>query len=1128
MPQIAAFAASAFTYVSSASAAVAAGSATLAQTLTVTAVNLAGSVAATAITSALSPGVGAEGSPTAFRLDTDAGIPVAFGHVATAGVVAHRASYGPTNRYQSVVATLSAGPVQGNYTIRIDDELTTFGSGGAAADGDHVNELWFTLKDGDQPDTALSSPSGLEGSATLPKWGADYKMNGRSAFMMTCFENSKFTAYRGGLPKPLVEFDGRFGYDPREDGTYPGGVGACRINDPDTWVYIDNPIIAALNWAIGIWEGDSGGGAYGVPYACSLVAGVGSSIDGIDVAAFVNAANVAEANGWGVAALPTTKDDKFQVMTALLQAGGAYPSRNAGRISCVTYGEAQASVVTVTAADTAGPVEVNLGQSRLERINTALPRFWSSNHRWQMTQLGPVSNSAWVTEDASIKRTRGIDFPYVGDGDQAAQLAYYAIADAREAVTGRVPFKPHMRQVQPGDCFTFDEPGFLLDGVKVKCLKRSIDPMTLKVMIEFRQETDAKHAAALAQTANGPGTVTPTGPDTFEVDPPTLTSISVSGDTVTIGWTNGEARFFRTFIYYSPDSTFANAVQIGSKGGDAGEAQTATHKPGPGTWYYWLVTRSGGPGAYDLSDPVSLGSVVVTVEIDTDNLNDLNILRRTGGGDFTGDLDATDGADWTTNVTGRPTELTDGRITTALNASGVLQTAIPSTLADSSNLLRRTGGGLFSGDLAATAGADWSANVSNRPTELTDGRIGTALNASGVLQTAIPSALADTSNLLRYTGGGSFTGALNANYITNTNELTDGANLGQTAVWSSVSSRPANLASLSGSEGILNSAISLSADGVLTGAGTSVQVNLSSLPGTVGTSQVADGAISGTKLADAAVDLASAKVTGKSLANVDNAAATKLAGIESGAQVNPANLAELDHAAATALAGKADASSLGPLATSALTEAKVRGRYLGAYAGNAAAITAGLQDGDIFIDTSLTPRALKVQESSVITEVDMWGIQSTYSAQTDVASTSDTPVASIELTVPRGASIVAWFVLEIETSPENTRQSISGASQPDGTWQIVEIFESASRQIQSGTWSATPVGSGGGTDDYINIVTVDGAANTSRAPSRGSLPLIVPSDSTRTYSLLMALTSGRKSLLDAGFRLYVQVQRTTS
>lgn len=610
MPEIAAAASAVFSYVGGASAAVTAGTATLAQTLTVAAVNVAASVATSAVVSALSPGVGAEGSPTRFRLDTDAGIPFAFGRVATAGVVAYRRSYGATNRYQSVVATLAgAGPYQGNYTVRIDDELTTFGVNDAATSGDHVGALWFQIKDGDQPDTALSSPSGLELSAAAPDWGTANKMNGRAAFMMTCFENSKYSEYRGGLPKPLVEFDGKYGYDPREDGTYPGGEGDCRLDDPTTWVAIDNPIIAALNWAIGMWEGDSGSSTYGVPYACSLVGGVGSSIDGIDVAAFVNAANVAEANGWGVAALPTTKDDKFQVLTALLQAGGAYPSRNAGRISCVTYGEAQASVVTVTAADTAGPVEVNLGQSRLERINTALPKYWSSNHRWQMTQLGPVSNSAWVTDDGGTKRSRGIDFPYVGDADQAAQLAYYAIADAREPVTGRVPFKPHMRQVQPGDCFTFDEPGFLLDGVKVKCLRRSIDPMTLKVMIEFRQETDAKHAAALAQTGSGPGSVTPSGPPDDTVDPPTGESISVSGDEVTIDWTNGTARFFRTLILQSATSDIADATQVASKGGGPGEAQTAVLKPGPGTWYFWIMSRSA--PAEDYSDPVSLGSVVV-------------------------------------------------------------------------------------------------------------------------------------------------------------------------------------------------------------------------------------------------------------------------------------------------------------------------------------------------------------------------------------------------------------------------------------------------------------------------------------------------------------------------------------
>lgn len=116
------------------------------------------------------------------------------------------------------------------------------------------------------------------------------------------------------------------------------------------------------------------------------------------------------------------------------------------------------------------------------------------------------------------------------------------------------------------------------------------------------------------------------------------------------------------------------------------------------------------------------------------------------------------------NITGLPTYLTDGRVELGLNSSGVLLTNIPVALANSSNLLRYTGGGLFTGALNATAGADWTTNVSNRPTHLTDSRITTALNSSGILQTNIPLALADSSNLLRRTGGGLFSGALDATY----------------------------------------------------------------------------------------------------------------------------------------------------------------------------------------------------------------------------------------------------------------------------------------------------------------------------------------------------------------------------
>ncbi|TNE60817.1 MAG: hypothetical protein EP335_17410 [Alphaproteobacteria bacterium] len=62
---------------------------------------------------------------------------------------------------------------------------------------------------------------------------------------------------------------------------------------------------------------------------------------------------------------------------------------------------------------------------------------------------------------------------------------------------------------------------------------------------------------------------------------------------------------------------------------------------------------------------------------------------------------------------------------------------------------------------------------------------GTLLHPSSLTST-----VADGAGLLRRTGGGLYTGALNANYVTNTSQLSDGAGLGQTANWAGVAGIP--------------------------------------------------------------------------------------------------------------------------------------------------------------------------------------------------------------------------------------------------------------------------------------------------------------------------------------------------
>ena len=97
-------------------------------------------------------------------------------------------------------------------------------------------------------------------------------------------------------------------------------------------------------------------------------------------------------------------------------------------------------------------------------------------------------------------------------------------------------------------------------------------------------------------------------------------------------------------------------------------------------------------------------------------------------------------------------------------------------------------GGIEAG---ATVGATWGGNLSGRPTELTDGRVSAGLDASGDLVRNIAEARATSSNLLRRTSGGLFTGELNAD---RTQDHTAAAIAGQTD-WATYGARtPTNMA----------------------------------------------------------------------------------------------------------------------------------------------------------------------------------------------------------------------------------------------------------------------------------------------------------------------------------------------
>jgi hypothetical protein len=305
-------------------------------------------------------------------------------------------------------------------------------------------------------------------------------------------------------------------YDPRLDSTYPGGSGAQRRTDWTTWTYSANPYLHALAWVRGHHKLVAGG----TIDLTKRLAGVGAPDAAIDFAAFVEGANVADANSWTISGEWTTADDKWQTLAAMLQAGGGVPISQGAQISCMVEAP-RTSLMTVTGADIVGSVSLNVMASRRDRPNTVIPRVRLEAHKFEEVALGAVTSATYVTEDAEEKRVIETSYRFVGVAKQGAELAGYGLANTRETLKASIPCKPYLLGLRAGDAFTVTEPELGLSGQKFVVMRRSFDPSSSIVTLDVRSETDAKHAYALGQSADAPASPSLTAPDPVPTTPDT-------------------------------------------------------------------------------------------------------------------------------------------------------------------------------------------------------------------------------------------------------------------------------------------------------------------------------------------------------------------------------------------------------------------------------------------------------------------------------------------------------------------------------------------------------------------------------------------------------------------------------
>ena len=467
------------------------------------------------------------GTQVSFQANPNAAVPILFGRTGTAGIAIHQTTDGQAQKNAHLMrpVVLSFGPVNAIESFKAGDITVTFtgeiASSGLAADGGADNryngKMAMRYQLGAKP-----SPEFLVPWVPLhvPEWTSAHKLSGYAAAWWGLEFDSAGKTYPTGTPPPMWTVDGRPVYDPRLDSTYPGGSGACRPDDDATWVFTgnDNPFLVGLTWCLGHYANGK------------KILGLGLPLAKIDVAAFIEGANVCEANGWTMGGVAYSSDRKWDVLRACLQAGSGEPMRLGGRVSCFVN-TPRVSLATVTGDDIVGEASVTGTQARRNRFNTIIPRFRSEVHGWDLVPGGPVAVATYITEDGG-SRTREVEYPLTQDKDIAAQLAAYDIVNSREFGPIILPTKPKYMGYKGGDCLTVDEPELGLNSQKVVILSRDVDPSTGIVTLTCRSETDAKHDFALGKTGTAPPTPSLTGIDLSVMAAPESGTFTLVGVTL--------------------------------------------------------------------------------------------------------------------------------------------------------------------------------------------------------------------------------------------------------------------------------------------------------------------------------------------------------------------------------------------------------------------------------------------------------------------------------------------------------------------------------------------------------------------------------------------------------------------
>lgn len=431
---------------------------------------------------------------------------------------------------------------------------------------------------------------------------------------------------------------GRKIYDPRLEVAAGGTAGASPTNSSYI-AWSDNPALAVSDYLLN--------NHFGMGFASAKVdwASVITAADGCDVSCAVPGSATEKrftANG----VLYGTASHKENVNRIVSSMNGSL-TYSMG-VFYVQAGIYTAPTVSLTEDDLAGPVSVNTSFERTNRFNTVVAAYVDKDQSNKTVETTPMTITSALDRDNSETLKRNIRLPMSNTNYQAQRISNKLIQLTDQQKTVSMPVNLKGMNVKPGDrvSVTLSDLSWSAKVFQVISWEFSDNSGSSGVNLTLREDDSGSYADPLVgsySTVSATGAISSGFPG---ISAPTSLTATASINAIELNWTNpSDSQMFNEVqVYASPDSSWTNAVRIGSgrMSSFQHDASTSADAISAGTnRFYWVrAARYGvGDSAQAVSDRLpdnQTSNVSATAGINNPNFS--AVVNDTGDQVSTGTL----------------------------------------------------------------------------------------------------------------------------------------------------------------------------------------------------------------------------------------------------------------------------------------------------------------------------------------------------------------------------------------------------------------------------------------------------------------------------------------------------------